>query len=1580
MISVSSRCGLFTVIEEDNLYYAARSVLEQYEHELPLPGQSRARQLVDKILTGYNNRLEKLGQPKRKSDESLVQKLRSGGLSVLQGVNNSDPMRFGCPKRLINYQVRTQKYRHFQNWLNGEGSQSQVRKQIQDIFDCVSSTHSTGSVAEIIKIVRDKIATLPYSQLEIVYESELTVIFLGLDNGFLAVNDGVLYVSNVVGGAIPKTSFEQILLDKQVDTKPLNDLRAIIADFYRIDPSRKKALFLACSVGTGVGKSYGAMQSYVNYIETQFSSGFKPNDVGCGGFMNYVFMTPQKAQININRGQLDKLEGKGVQLLSVLGRNDQSNPYFADWLTGEKNIDVYSRCFAALGYESKNCKVLLRGLVERIKQEEATKKNNPDDKDTLRMLEQEIYLYRNKFLNNLQALCLSFLDDCERSEQLIDLMKRGVAAEKGLRSSPQGVAKKVHREAAIFTLLKKMFPFEICKHMPSVLAMTSAKALMSAYHLKKKKKDDGYSIEFSSLDRLIGSKCDKYISIGEQLRKDKTSKQNFIKDEYFCIDKDNPYLLRNVNFTIVIDELHVTYNRFQNKTIVELLDHNIHLVHVLSTAGRFIDRAEKIKQAGFIKEIPDDSDPNWELKKELVVFYGNLNKTINEKCSFINGVTGLELLKDFIDDLSNFEVDGRDAASITHITKNVFSFNIKMYSNLVELRTIRIKKDIYTGAKQLYLYQADSVDNNPTLHDLYQLIIVLIGVGTQIKSAAFLSWIKTSNHSQEGHHHVFYRFINRLHSISKEVKHILDLPSHGDLDVDFLYAYFQPKIVFSMRPIKKISEALFDGKKETIYLSFSMSMIKAAPEVSFLNMLVGTKNRVLPLSATSGYYRLYDSNYSSIFMKDMCKLLNVDFIHRDEKNLEDVEALRDLKANCRSVKFNIINEGAVSFVSYSPDAIKKSALFEKKIWHALLQNPSKKASVGNPFKQKEIRRQISALIDCYEHRQNGLSLAISHDFQNSLRSAIYNDPQYFKINLGIEPVYTDSGGHPRILAMDLYDQGHRLIIVLFDSALLNALDEDKDKRLEDFITITDSKTNIMLISSFGAAGTGLNNVVIYQYKNIVLEEDYQNIYICGSSFFSPVKGKEEGLDTLYNHAIYLKYLADQRRKIVKMSELPRDLYEEEPAGVLMNEHRWGVVKSKIQGFGRGERRDTKLETVMHMPEDVMADSAFVFKALVKNTKRNRDFLVYKGMSLLGKTFADKSVSYMQQRSFSEISVRHDFETVTKEDGLIISQSHMTVLRRIIRQYKNHGDIKSLNVNEVYRSADSFIDPKKWLRNLSEVCEAAKEDNLLATVEKMFVNTRSLPKNFMLCKKTSALDDYTLTDYIAGSHRYQPWEMIFPKYSSDLSNASDYVTQLQKRLDGYKSKIVANHYVPSPAIIPLLRGNVGEYIVLDVIRQLGFSPLTIEEVRSFLGSEVYEVFDFYFIVRGQLICVDAKFWSTKRDNPELVNKVRGCRHYKPEIIMDAVKASQQDQPIKKIVYLYANAFYGDTCYTDDYSETNKDGSIKYLNVFIKDFFYEETVTETTNKVTGKVTKRKEQVMREKVCINPSLMMLFSAEIT
>jgi hypothetical protein len=1510
--------------------------------------------------------------------------------------------------KLDELKPRTNRYAKFNKWLH-EAAQANFLSTIHSIF--ITEQNGSNSTDEACKIIDEKLSSLEISNKKFAdcLKDRLVRYFLKIDLGYFVDTKGKSNAKPIIVGQGESsqcaTDFQDRVLKRKVNTKPLNIQRGEIAKFYESGANLPQSSFLSCSVGTGIGKSYGALQAYVNIFNDQWDKSSKgidttqPDDMAGAyerllenGFTNYVFMTPQKAQIDMDKDNLEKLCLRGVQLLPVVSLSDLTSPNYVDWLTGEKNFDLYEKIFKAYKQSEPKLLVLLKSLRNDEQlladyQKSGAKENH----DAIEIIKRKLKASHRQLYEAMYETLVVEINKTKTPFKTIVI--NGAVAYHHYNQKLQDASRKkkpsFSKEVALFCLIKRLIPFDVCEFLPSVLVMTSQKSLAAQRKLNKGNEKKGYYVKRGlAFDDLIGSKKpSKDLLVSSNLYKSKREQMDFVRDEYLKMDTDSPYLKKGINFLIVIDELHKSYEDHFKSTFSNLINEETYLYHVLSSAATLISHADEAIAHGYTLDTINEDTEGGELYKNLIKFRNDLKHCFQERSHFSDWIDGFKLLSSFIFSGGTFEVSSKEATEITKITKNVFAFNSKLFTNLEELKSIRIAHVIGAGAKRLYFDKHGGADKNPTLYDLYQLVLAIVATGSKVKDQGFRRWIRDGGYLTNGNHHVLYDFIVKVDKVSREVSSILDQPDlrEGSIPVNTLYAYFQPKATFSFTSIDALEGTDFKGNSDKIRLSFELNLINASPEVSYLRMLKGTRNVLLPLSATCGYDRIYDGNYSTRFLKKMCKVLDINYLERDSDNLSKVEKLVLDRGQYRNVKVNVIDSEALTFNrnKLSLPLQRCHRELERKVMcyvddGKMMPLPE----LRNPFKKLELMRQFNNMFYCADRHENGISLSISHKYQKALSQAIQNNIEFMKANYNLEVLFPHPDKYTpddKIQAFEFEPakDGHRLRVILYETSLTTNIESCELSSMEQLVTLEKENTNILLIGSFGSAGTGLNNVVSYLFPDELFQEDYQNLFICGSPFYSSIKGKEPTLDSLNNFALMIKYWGDETKNHMQLSDLPLSLNTGDSLEVLTKEHELSVQKLILQCIGRIERRDSKISSTLHVPEDVVASSAFVFRNLADSSKNNKSYRIFRGLSLLGKSYAQYTIDYMNKHSFACDATRKDFEEKSKSNGQAIDNAHSTDLIYAIQKYQRTGCHKALMLNEAMRDLNCFTDPAKWMKQVEKAATTANALNVATSASMMFINESEL-NGVRLCEKKRN-DGFELTDFKHGVNAYNPWDVIFPAYASDISNEGDVFTkEFFAQIDKMKQQAVSSGYIPSKSIIPLLRGNIGELMVKRVISDMGYEPMSIEDVERKLGTAVYERFDFFYEVEDRLYCVDAKFWSTKRDNPQLsASTTSAGKTHKPKCVIESVQATTDDN-YSKIIFVYANAFYGDSVFTETNRELNHDSTVAYLNIFKKVPLYRSEFKKIKNKVSGKESLKQFQEIKCAIHVNDSLIALFNGQ--
>ncbi|HCM4283587.1 TPA: hypothetical protein N3J59_000861, partial [Klebsiella quasipneumoniae] len=658
--------------------------------------------------------------------------------------------------------------------------------------------------------------------------SSMQIEKLLLDSGQITINS---YRECERVGEITINNNLQDLISRQIPditlVEDINACRAQVSQLYHVH-ERDGAEVIFSSDGTGFGKSYGVIQGYVEYLEC-FAKNQKSDDLFPeGGFTNLLFMSPQKSQIDLDSSQKDKILASGGEFICVLSRKDIADLDFMDWATGLKNRDRYIQWYeGAKG--SKYIGSAMRSLNYHVSQidrcEEQLKKlttyGSQDTNYEREILEEQLKNCRHSIRNTIESACkLLFGPDSEKAS-IKEYIRRGLQARQERMQHAETARKPSKSELSVhevyFELIKQVLPFEVCQYRPSVLLMTTNKFDTSTYRLAPRQRGEGVRFESVGFDLLIGGKLTpKDPQISTVAAAGHTGQVAYLRDEHFRRNPDCPFRQKNIRFTVIIDELHEAYTRLEETCHVKLITQENNLAHVISVAGRIHNAVLSLER----RKKPKEAQTTFE--QEMVKFITILRDLLAKKCELSPGTTLGSILEMFRDQLGAFEVNGDAAERIISITRNVFSFNPKMYVNEEGLKRIRMRNsegDI-TRTELYYEVENDASDTNPTLHDLFQLVSVILAACSDITNRHFKRWVKNGGQDNSSSQNTpLGQFVDAANNVAGVVRHIFDRTTDKNLLIDHFYTYLQPKTVFTMTPIVELNY-VNSGAERTIILAF----------------------------------------------------------------------------------------------------------------------------------------------------------------------------------------------------------------------------------------------------------------------------------------------------------------------------------------------------------------------------------------------------------------------------------------------------------------------------------------------------------------------------------------------------------------------------------------------------------------------------------------------------------------------------------------------------------------------------------------------------------------------------------------
>ncbi|MCG8709810.1 hypothetical protein JHU04_003072 [Brenneria sp. 4F2] len=1411
-----------------------------------------------------------------------------------------------------------------------------------------------------------------------------------IESGQITLNNYRQYER--VGEKTTNNNLKTLISSQTPDTtliEEINSCRARVSQLYDAH-ERDGAEVIFSSDGTGFGKSYGVIQGYVDYL-TRFAQTQKPDYLfPDGGFTNLLFMSPQKSQIDLASSQKNNILAAGGEFICVLSRKDIADLDFMDWASGLKNRNRYIQWYeGAKG--SKYIGGAMRSLNYHVSQidrceEQLAKLATYSTQDTRydrEMLDEQLKNSRHNIRDAIQSACKALFGPDSEDTSIQEYIRRGLLARRKRElNAMQGKPAKISVHEVYFELIKQVLPFEVCQYRPSVLLMTTNKFDTSTYRLTPRQRGEGVRFEPVDFDLLLGGKLKpKDPQISTVAAAGHSEQAAYLRNEHFRRNPDCPFRRKNIRFTVIIDELHEAYTRLEETCHVKLVTQENNLAHVISVAGRIHNAVLSLER----RNKPKEAQTTFE--QEMVKFIATLRNLLAEKCELSSGTTLGSILEMFRDQLGAFEVNGDAAERIISITRNVFSFNPKMYVNEEGLKRIRMRNsegDI-TRTELYYEVENDASDTNPTLHDLFQLVSVILAACSEITNRDFKRWVKNGGQDNSSSQNTpLGQFVDAANNVAGVVRHIFDRTTDENLLIDHFYTYLQPKTVFTMTPIAELNY-VNRGAERTIILAFEMDLVQELPEVMLLRLLTGTHNKVIGLSATSGFSHTKNGNFNRRFLAHYSRDFGYQIVERETADIDTLKALRELRARIRNVNFRVFDDRQLKLT----DICQNSDTFHKvynDFFKALKE--SLEYDLNNTYKRRQYYRELEALLLAAYEGKNSLILSLSGAFKRAFISAWRTHQTAWRKEYGMysrcDEKTDNSKKHDQILTFTPFKGRHTVHLVFFDSPLANI----EDIRRETYID--SSNTVLVFMSSYKSAGTGLNYFVKYHDGDINdtsaprLDVDFQRLVLINSSFYSEVKDNSANLNTLPNYVTVLKHYADDDITVHKLADFSVNFAQGENYRLLMAEHDMSLFKVVVQAVGRVERRDTLLKTEIFLPRDVFRNVAFQFATLSEDSGNE---VVSESMSLLNHRLMEECEKLSQSQSFSDAEQRHVFEQAIVENGRRIDAVHKRVLKTDWINQVRVGNVDYLALCNLFRDPDSFTDPQRWLEKLQANPLYAANRQMQSIHNALFIDRQQGSQTILLCHKRGpdglAHGDYSaLSDFAGGARVYQPELTLFPQYRNDVDyTPGNLVGELISECDRIQ-KTAFEKWVPNPRLVPLLKGNVGEFLFDKVLKHYGVPPLTDQQVFERLAPLVYEFFDRFIEVGDDLLCIDVKRWATQLDDltraeetlEKSGNKIRQIRNIANQ------KADTEGQKqiqatlagrYERIRFIYLNVAYSQNPNNLMWQD-NVDHTIHYLNLLQTDYQYYQP----KNRESGRSQERSK--LRTTLDINPMLLTLLGIE--
>lgn len=1245
----------------------------------------------------------------------------------------------------------------------------------------------------------------------------------------------------------------------------INGHRLALSQFFNGAGSGFKSASFA-NEGTGFGKSYNVIREFV------INTPDKPSD---HGHRNLLFMTPQKAQIRFGQDIVDLAKAKGVMFLSFLARTDLSDLDYEGWVTKVKNEALYNRWAKVLRKSFPEQAIRLGALVQYLRNllgQEVRLSRVVTEPLVLERLHEDIGRARWDLMSALEALITAIVEEEQLGEyiSLDDRFRKSVTV----------------KDKVILEVIDHLLPLERARRMPTILLATSKRFLFATMVVKLGKNGKPY-IAKREFDEIIGQKMapkdskDEATRVGSVNGKSFEEQVEFLREHWFRIDEKNPFRQGRIDFTIVVDEEHVAYNLFYESAHKKLITDKIQVHHVLAALYRLV---KPIQDVG--NEDVDDI-VLYESRKKL---WDELSRRYEKSC---NASAPLNTILGMCErNLGHIAIDTSEVEQILSITKNIFAMSPKRFYAEDQLKQIRFREQ--TSGSELLIYkQRDEQDNNPSLYDLLQVLMSVLVACAGITDQNLLGLVKTGDGASQNS--LLYDFIMKAREHRSYINSVFDRATDSDIIIDAYYTYVMPKLVFTLDKVRILQ---FDPgtKHKRIYVSLLLDLFLELPEVILMRLLYGTGNSVMSLSATTGFKQSYSGSFTRDMLQRYGTALDFKVCERSDSDRQVMADLRNSRQKARGVQIRTFHDSANNMISdYSNSPVMKRAC--RDWWEMLLPHFSSQ----NRYHLAALQRQIEAMLLTAWDGRHSMILSLNNRFQGSLKQLLKeNRNGRFRAS---EPMIENM-----VIDIRPFPDRPKVRVILFDAELA------KHPEFEKCLKV-DKDTKIAFISSYNSAGTGLNLVI--EDKNQNIEEDFERLVLINIPYYTEVM-TEEGLNTLQNHILMLKYHA--ANTYTKLSDFDTNLLQSHNRKVLTSEHRLSQMKVLIQAIGRIERRDIFTTSEIIMPDEVMDSLVVGYSQLL----RNDNDLMLDSLSLLNHRVMEFCQKRAKARSFASDEMREDFQRMSVQSGKMIYGFFEKDFRKLILQKARTGDLEAAQLNEALRSITSITAPRKYVQALLKHPIIAANPYFQDVIGKFYFWEES-HSGVSLC--TMGDERFGITDISDGQGLYQPHLWLVPEYlrmTYRKQNPAYEVIRKAANLDTTELE----KSPPNAALLPLLKGNVGEYLFSECLKKLGIKPLTISEQFQILSPEVYERFDVYLLFGTRLVCIDVKNWSASLDKEDMSRDLL-ARAAEKRIQLTTLCNALGLEP----EFVYVNARHDQNA-LNDFPEDTIGSPIRYMNLFKK----------------------------------------------
>lgn len=392
----------------------------------------------------------------------------------------------------------------------------------------------------------------------------------------------------------------------------------------------------------------------------------------------------------------------------------------------------------------------------------------------------------------------------------------------------------------------------------------------------------------------------------------------------------------------------------------------------------------------------------------------------------------------------------------------------------------------------------------------------------------------------------------------------------------------------------------------------------------------------------------------------------------------------------------------------------------------------------------------------------------------------------------------------------------------------------------------------------------------------------------------------------------------------------RDLVYGDDYRFLMHEHAVELLKIVMQAVGRVERKDARMTTEVFLPNELLDEVMVQFTRLQRD-ERNKPIL--ESMSLLNYRLMEFCNKRRCKCSFSDDRTRKNFEDSIEQSAMVLDEFFDDFVPTVLEQSRQ-GNLEAIRLNEHLRDITCITNPKQYIERLKEHPLISSDKFICNTLDRLYISLTGDNATIKLCRKDGNTN--ILTDVEHGDSLYQPALQVVLNYSNKAGvMSSDNVINLMR-----KCQEVANNafkdFVPHPKFIPMLKGNMGEYLFSQLLKIMDVEQLAPEQIPETIGQRAYELFDSFIEIEDTLLCVDVKSWSSTLDKSHISSKTNQNAQGKAETILGYVGSRYSSI---KFIYLNTRMEYNPLNIEQEIAEKR---SVYYLNLFKEETGYRDKV--------------------------------------